>query len=106
MVMAKREYEAWFLASIEALRGRRGVLPEATPHPDPESPRDAKGKLERRMRPGASYSASVDQVAMTGHLDLESAYRGCRSFRKLVSASACSRRSRASSRSIARVPPL
>ena len=86
VVMAKREYEAWFLATIEPLRGTRGVLPDATSHPDPESPRDAKGKLERRMPPGASYSASVDQAAMTAYLDLESAYRRCRSFRKLVRA--------------------
>ncbi len=86
VVMAKREYEAWFLSSIEALRGRVGVLPEAVSHPDPEMPRDAKGELERRMSRGASYSASVDQAAMTAHLDLEGAYRRCRSFRKLVSA--------------------
>jgi len=86
VVMANREYEAWFLASIEALRGRAGVLPDAASHADPEAPRDAKGELERRMLPGASYSATVDQPAMTAHLDLRTAYRRCRSFRKLVSA--------------------
>jgi len=36
------------------------------------------------MPNGASYSATVDQAALTAHLDLESAYRRCRSFRKLV----------------------
>ena len=86
VVMANREYEAWFLASIEALRGRAAILPDATSHPDPEAPRDAKGELERRMPRGASYSPTVDQAALTAHLDLESAYRRCRSFRKLVSA--------------------
>jgi hypothetical protein len=86
VVMAKREYEAWFLASIEALRGRAAILPDAASHPDPEVPRDAKGELERRMPLGARYSATVDQVALTAHLDLEIAYRRCRSFRKLVSA--------------------
>lgn len=86
VVLANREYEAWLLASIESLRGRSGVLPEAAPHADPEVPRDAKGELERRMRPGASYSATVDQLGMTAHLDLEIAFRRCRSFRKLVSA--------------------
>lgn len=35
---------------------------------------------------GASYSLTVDQPAMTAHLDLQSAYRRCRSFRKLVRA--------------------
>ena len=86
VVMANREYEAWFLASVEPLRGRCGVLPDATSHPRPEEPRDAKGELERRMLSGTSYSPSVDQVTLTAHLDLERAYRGCRSFRKFVSA--------------------
>ena len=86
VVMANREYEAWFLASIESLRGRASILRDAISHPDPEVPRDAKGELERWMPRGASYSATVDQAVLTAHLDLESAYRRCRSFRKLVSA--------------------
>jgi hypothetical protein len=28
VVMANRQYEAWFLASIEALRGKAGILPD------------------------------------------------------------------------------
>ena len=86
VVMANREYEAWFLASIEALRGRAAILPDATSHPDPEVPRDAKGELERRMRLGDSYSPTVDQAALTAHFNLENAYRRCRSFRRLVNA--------------------
>jgi hypothetical protein len=70
VVMANREYEAWFLASIEALRGKAAILPAATSHPNPEEPRDAKGELEDRMRRGASYSPTVDQAALTAHLDL------------------------------------
>ena len=84
--MANREYEAWFLASIETLRGRAGILPSAASHPHPEMPRDAKGELERRMLSSASYSPTVDQAALTAHLDLENAYRRCRSFRKLAGA--------------------
>jgi hypothetical protein len=86
VVMAHREYEAWFLASIETLRGTAGILPDAVPHPQPESRRDAKSELELRMPSGGSYSPTVDQAALTAHLDLEIAYRRCRSFRKLVSA--------------------
>jgi len=86
VVMANREYEAWFLSSTEALRGRANILPDATSHPDPETPRDAKGELERRMRRGASYSPTVDQATLTAHLDLETAYRRCRSFRRFVNA--------------------
>ena len=86
VVMANREYEAWFLASMEALRGTAAILRDAISHPDPEAPRDAKGELERRMPGGASYSSTVDQAPLTAHLDLQNAYRRCRSFRKLVSA--------------------
>lgn len=86
IVMANREYEAWFLAGIESLRGRRGIRGDAASFPEPEGPRDAKGRLKRRMERGASYSPTLDQTALTARLDLASAYRGCRSFRKLVSA--------------------
>lgn len=86
VVMANREYEAWFLAGIEALQGKAGILPDAPPHPDPESPRDAKGELEQRMPHGRSYSPPVDQATLTAYLDFKSAYRRCRSFRRLVSA--------------------
>jgi hypothetical protein len=71
---------------VAALRGRAPILCDATSHEEPEVPRDAKGELERRMPRGASYSATVDQSRLTAHLDLPSAYRRCRSFRKLVSA--------------------
>ena len=86
VVMANREYEAWFLASIESLRGRRGIRQNALPFPAPEAPRDAKGRLKQRMAPGRRYSPPRDQASLTEGLDLASAYRGCRSFRKLVSA--------------------
>ena len=86
VVMANREYEAWFLASVEALRGRASLLPDATSHDKPEVPRDAKWELERRMPRSVSYSPTVDQVVLTAHFDLEQAYRHCRSFRKLVKA--------------------
>lgn len=86
VVIANREYEAWFLAGMEALRGRCRIRQEAESHPDPESVRDAKGKVEEHMPAGASYSPPVDQVRLTAHLDCERAYRNCRSFRKLVKA--------------------
>ena len=86
VVMANREYEAWFLASIETLRGKAAILTDAISHSNPEAPRNAKGELERRMAHGASYSSTVDQATLTAHLDLASTYRRCRSFRKLVSA--------------------
>jgi uncharacterized protein DUF4276 len=35
VVIANREYEAWFIASIESLRGKRGILADAISHPRP-----------------------------------------------------------------------
>ena len=41
VVLPHREYEAWFLAAIESLRGARGVRYDAPLYPDPETPRGA-----------------------------------------------------------------
>jgi hypothetical protein len=43
VVLAKREYEAWFIAAAESLGGHRNLLPDLIPPDDPESIRDAKG---------------------------------------------------------------
>jgi hypothetical protein len=83
-VMAYREYEAWFLACIESLRGKRGIRPDAESHPHPEQPKGAKGQLEQRMEAGMSYQETADQPALTALFDMEPAYRRCRSFRHLV----------------------
>jgi hypothetical protein len=86
VVMAYREYEAWFLASIESLRGRRGIRPDADSHPQPELPRGAKEQLEQRMQPGESYQETADQPALSAVFDMRPAYQKCRSFRHLVEA--------------------
>ena len=83
VVVVKKEYEAWFLASAVSLRGVRGILPGATPPPDPESIRGAKQFLEREMMlPSASYSETIDQPALTEMFDFDAA-RACPSFDKL-----------------------
>ena len=83
--MANREYEAWFLASVESLRGIAGVRADAVSHDEPESPRNAKGAMSERMEDGR-YLPTVHQAPLTEHLDFTSAYRRCRSFRRLVRA--------------------
>ena len=85
VVIAHREYEAWFLASIESLRGYRGTRNDAQAHPHPENPRGAKEQLESRMNAGASYFETTDQPAFSAIFSLSDAYRRSRSFRKLVS---------------------
>ena len=83
VVMAHREYEAWFLASIKSLRGRRGIRTDAARHPSPETVRGAKEKLQECMLEGLTYSEKADQPALTQILDMAAAMR-CRSFRHLV----------------------
>ena len=84
VVVAHREYEAWFLAAIESLRGYRDVRDDAELHLKPENPRDAKGQLEARMQSGTSYLARTDQPKYSAKFSLSDAYHRSRSFRKLV----------------------
>lgn len=86
VVMPNREFEAWFLASIESLRGTRGIRQDATSHTDPESPRGAAEELRRRMTANRSYSKPVDQPALTAAFDMAEAHRHCRSFRRMARA--------------------
>ena len=86
VVLAHREYEAWFLATIESLRGLRGIRHDAEAHPRPEAPRGAKAQLEKRMVVGRKYLETDDQPALSQSFSLPDAYRRCRSFRKLTTA--------------------
>lgn len=72
VVLAKREYEAWFLAATESLAGRRGLPADLASPPDPEAIRDAKGWLADRMG-GGSYSETTDQPALTAQFDMNAA---------------------------------
>ena len=84
VVFAKKEYESWFLAAIHSLRGRGRVADHATAPVDPEAIGDAKGYLQRHcMVPGATYSPTVDQPALTDRFSFEEARRACPSFDKL-----------------------
>lgn len=85
VVVAHREYETWFLAALESLRGRRGISTQAEAPDVPESKRDAKGALEAWMPANRAYAETSDQAALSAVFDLGSAHRRSRSFRKLVS---------------------
>ena len=85
-IMAHREFEAWFLASIESLRNMRGIRVDAESHPYPERPRDAKRALKDRMVYGRGYSETTDQAAFAARFSMTDAYLKCRSFRKFVKA--------------------
>jgi len=82
VILAKMEYEAWFLASAESLRGKRGLNENLQSPSDPESIRGAKGWLSRNMNAGRSYSETDDQPALTEIFDMASARRAADSFDK------------------------
>ena len=84
VVIAKEEYEAWFLATVESLRGKRGIRRDAPAHPAPESVRGAKEALEERMVQGQSYMERTDQPALSAQFDMAAAFARCRSFRRMV----------------------
>lgn len=84
VVIAYREYETWFLASVESLRGRWGIADDAGSPANPEAKRDAKGALEEFMPRERGYSETGDQDAMSAVFDMALAHRRNRSFRKLV----------------------
>jgi hypothetical protein len=75
VVLAKREFEGWFLAAAESLRGQRGLAQDITPPPDPENVRGAKEWLSDRMPGKRSYSETLDQAALTARFDLTTARR-------------------------------
>jgi Domain of unknown function (DUF4276) len=83
VVLAKREFEAWFLAAAPSLRGRRG-LPADLPLPDdPEQPRDCKGWLSRHRTDRRGYKPTADQAALAAVVDLRLARANSPSFDKL-----------------------
>lgn len=83
VVMANREYEAWFIAAAPSLDGQRGFALRAGDElVDPESPRDAKGWMKSRMTSGV-YGEVTDQPAFSARFDLQLAFDRSRSFRKL-----------------------
>ena len=84
VVLPHREYEAWFLAAIESLRGARGMRLDAPLHPDPEAPRGAKEQLEARMHAGKSYLERTHQPAFSKRFSMAAAHARSRSFRKLT----------------------
>lgn len=84
VVMAVKEYEAWFLATIESLRGKKGIGQKAVSPSNPEAIRGAKEAIEYFMPSGFSYKETTDQPAFTAVFDIPMAFSKCRSFRKLV----------------------
>lgn len=82
VTLVKSEFEAWFLASIESLRGQRGIRDEIEAPEFPEDVRDAKGWLTQAMSGNRAYLETDDQAALAELFDFNLAYSRSRSFRK------------------------
>ena len=80
--IAHREYESWFLATLDSLR-HKAIKADAQAHPQPEVPRDAKGRMSRWML-GRGYKPTTHQPAFSALFCLKDAYQRSRSFRKLA----------------------
>lgn len=83
VVLAVREFEAWFLAAAGSLAGRRGLPPDVGSPPSPEQIRDAKGWLQARRTDGLAYAPTVDQPALAAVVDLPTVRANAGSFDKL-----------------------
>ena len=73
VVLAKREFEAWFLAAAESLRGYKGLKNNLQPPNNPEGIGGAKEWLSQRMKGNRRYSPTADQPGFTNCFDLDQA---------------------------------
>lgn len=82
VVMAKSEFEAWFLAAAESIAGTRELPKDLSAPANPEDIRGAKEWLRDRMPTGRKYSETVDQPSLASGFDLAAA-RAADSFDKM-----------------------
>ena len=73
VVLAKHEFESWFLAAAESLRGHRGLRNDLQPPNNPEAISGAKGWLKQQMESDETYRETLDQPGLTARLDLDQA---------------------------------
>jgi hypothetical protein len=85
VVIANREFEAWFLASLDSLRGHGRISASAVFEGDPESVRGAKEYLTGQMEGSRRYSESVDQAKFAAIFDIQTTRTRSPSFAKLWS---------------------
>ena len=82
MVLAKREFEAWFLAAAESLAGYHDLSDSLVPPVDPEAIRGAKEWLGAKMA-GKAYKETSDQATFAANFDMKAARERSASFDKL-----------------------
>ncbi|MDA2811705.1 DUF4276 family protein [Nocardiopsis sp. RSe5-2] len=82
VVLAKREFEAWFLASASSLRGRQGLPDDLEPPAAPEEPRDCKGWISEHRTDGRPYKPKIHQPGLAAAMNLAEARAHSPSFDK------------------------
>lgn len=82
LVLANKEYEAWFLAAAESLRGKRGLPSDLASPENAESIRGAKEWLGGKMEHQQGYAPVTDQPALTAMFDMDLARQRSISFDK------------------------
>ena len=86
IVLACKEYEAWFLASIETFSGRYSLPDGMIAPPDVERIRGAKEWITDHMVEGKIYKETIHQPAWSAQMNLSLAANRSRSFRRLIHA--------------------
>ncbi len=69
LVVANREFEAWFIAGVGSLAGQSGFHGDVSQPPDAESIRDAKGWLKRELIASGVYKEVIDQAQLAARVD-------------------------------------
>lgn len=84
LVVANREFEAWFLAASASLAGKCGLPADFAWPTKPETKRDAKGVISDALKraSGRPYSQSVDQPKLAATFDMGIARENAPSFDK------------------------
>jgi Domain of unknown function (DUF4276) len=82
VVLANREFEAWFLAAAPSLAGQHGFTDPFPAPADPEVRRGCKELLTRARPQGFPYKETVDQAALAAAFDMKMARESSPSFDK------------------------
>ena len=81
VALAHQEFETWFLAGAESLRGLCDLPADLVGPTEPEAVRGAKEWLSKKMTAGRPYRETTDQELLAKKLDIVAA-RKARSFDK------------------------
>jgi hypothetical protein len=84
VVLAKREFEAWFLAAAGSLAGHHGLDAQLVAPDNAEEIRGAKEWLSAHRSDGHPYKPTIDQAGLVSVLDLRQARANSPSFGKFL----------------------